>query len=447
MNLFEDSQGSSIIADSPLADRMRPITLEELIGQEELLSPEAPLYAAIENDRIGSMIFWGPPGCGKTTIARIIANRTGMIFLSYSAVTSGIKELKDVIAMARKRKKHSGERTILFIDEIHRFNKSQQDAFLPSVETGDIILIGATTENPSFEVVAALLSRCRVYVLKKLSNDNIKALINRALEDEVKGLGKRSLIIDHETCDMIATIADGDARQAYNLLEFCADNGQASPDGVIIIDRILVEQASQRAILYDKGGEEHYNLISALHKSMRGSDPDASVYYLTRMLKGGEDPLYIARRLVRFAVEDVGLADPQAMQVAVAAKETYHFLGSPEGELALVEAAIYLATALKSNSVYAAYKETQKEIDDSGALPVPLFIRNAPTALMKGLGYGEGYQYDHDSKEHFIPQEYLPEKIQARKFYVPGNFGFEKEIQKRLDWWKMIKEKRRHNGI
>ncbi len=436
MDFFEKEKPDNISSGTPLADRMRPTKLNELVGQEELLSPGSPLYTSIEKDRIGSMIFWGPPGCGKTTIAKIIAQHTGMKFLSYSAVTSGIKELKEVIQAAKKRKQFSGERTILFIDEIHRFNKAQQDAFLPYVESGDIILIGATTENPSFEVNAALLSRCRVYVLHKLSDNNIRDLIDRALKGDEKGLGKIEISIQEDALATIVTLADGDARKAFNLLEFCGENGEPDDSGRVMIDKGLVERASQRSILYDKAGEEHFNLISAMHKSMRGSDPDAAIYYLTRMLKGGEDPLYIARRLVRFAVEDVGLADPQAIRMAVAAKETYHFLGSPEGELALIEAAIYLATAPKSNSAYAAYKKVQDEIDTSGTLPVPLFIRNAPTRLMEGIGYGKGYEYDHDSEERYIHQEYFPDELKNKKFYDPGKFGYEAEIRKRLEWWK-----------
>ncbi|MBD3169400.1 MAG: AAA family ATPase, partial [candidate division Zixibacteria bacterium] len=389
----------------------------------------------------GSMIFWGPPGSGKTTIARIIANRTGMTFLSYSAVVSGIKEIKEVISAAKKRRKFSGERTILFVDEIHRFNKAQQDAFLPYIESGDIILIGATTENPSFEVNAALLSRCRVYILKKLSGAQIKRLIERALADREKGLGNKKITLEDSALEMIVNIADGDARKAYNMLEFCAETGKMDDSGAVGIDRELVEKAAQRSILYDKSGEEHFNLISALHKSMRGSDPDAAVYYLTRMLKGGDDPMYLARRLVRFAAEDVGLADPNALQVAIAGKETYHFLGSPEGELALVEVAVYLATAPKSNSLYSAYKKAQRTVDDTGALPVPLFIRNAPTALMESIGYGKDYRYDHDSEEHYIPQDYLPEEIKDKRLYKPGKFGYEREIKKRLEWWAKMKEK------
>jgi putative ATPase len=443
MSLFEEPKKDFDNTSVPLADRMRPVNLEELVGQEQLLSPGSPLYSAIENDRIGSMIFWGPPGSGKTTIAKIIANRTGMAFLSYSAVVSGIKEIKEVIAAAKKRLNFSGERTILFVDEIHRFNKAQQDAFLPYVEHGDIILIGATTENPSFEVIAALLSRCRVYILNRLSDDNIHTLIRRALADADRGLGHLKISIDDRAVAAITAIADGDARKAYNLLEFCAMNGRRSEDGTVTIDKELVEISAQRSILYDKSGEEHFNLISALHKSMRGSDPDAAVYYLTRMLKGGEDPLYIARRMVRFAVEDVGLADPTALQVAIAGKEAYHFLGSPEGELALVHVAVYLATAPKSNSLYAAYGRASKKIEETGALPVPLVIRNAPTNLMKTIGYGRDYRYDHDSEEHYIPQDYLPPEIVGTRFYDPGKFGYEKEIRKRLDWWAKLKSEHR----
>ena len=440
MELFDEEKPKHENVSTPLADRMRPTDLPELVGQEELLSPATPLYSAIENDRIGSMIFWGPPGSGKTTIARIIANRTGMAFMSYSAAISGIKEIKEVITGARKRKSFSGERTILFIDEIHRFNKLQQDAFLPYVEKGDIILIGATTENPSFEVNAALLSRCRVYILNKLSDENIRTLIKRALEDKANGLGDFAITLKDDALDMIITLSDGDARKAYNLLEFCAENSKASSDGTILINKTLVEKAAQRSILYDKSGEEHFNLISALHKSMRGSDPDAAVYYVARMLKGGEDPLYIARRLVRFAVEDIGLADPHALQIAIAGKEIYHFLGSPEGELALIEVAIYLAAAPKSNSVYTAFKNAQDEIDSSGALPAPFFIRNAPTSLMRAIGYGKDYHYDHNNNDHYIPQEYLPDGINSKKFYYPGKFGYEKEIRKRHEWWMKNKK-------
>lgn len=445
MTLFDKVKTGSDknTSGAPLADRMRPRTLDEFVGQKHLVGKGKVLRELIENDRLNSIIFWGPPGSGKTTLAKIIARKTKSRFISFSAVTSGIKQIKEIMKIASFNQSEHGTRTILFIDEIHRFNKAQQDAFLPYVEHGDIILIGATTENPSFEVIAALLSRCRVYILNRLSDNNIHTLIRRALGDARRGLGHMKISIDDRAVDAITAIADGDARKAYNLLEFCAMNGRRLEDGTVTVDKELVEISAQRSILYDKSGEEHFNLISALHKSMRGSDPDAAVYYLTRMLRGGEDPLYIARRLVRFAVEDVGLADPTALQVAIAGKEAYHFLGSPEGELALVHVAVYLATAPKSNSIYAAYGKAVGKIEETGALPVPLVIRNAPTNLMKMIGYGRDYRYDHDSEEHYIPQDYLPPEIAGTRFYDPGKFGYEKEIRKRLDWWAKLKSEHR----
>jgi putative ATPase len=442
-SLFPDPPDPVHQPSAPLAERMRPRTFDELVGQEDLLAPLRPLREAIERDLLQSIILWGPPGTGKTTLARIIAETTKAQFLSFSAVLSGIKEIRDVMAGAERRRRSTGRRTIVFIDEIHRFNKAQQDAFLPRVESGDIVLIGATTENPSFEVNAALLSRSKVFVLRPLNEDEVVTILRRALTDPVRGLGGQALSVDEDALRAIARYANGDARAALNLLELSA---AAAPqtDGERRVDAARVGEAIQRrALLCDKSGEEHYNLISALHKSMRNSDPDAAVYWLARMVEAGEDPLYIARRLVRFASEDVGNADPGALSVAIAAKEAVQFIGMPEGNTALAQAAIYLATAPKSHAVYQAYTRAAEDAQSAVAEPVPLHLRNAPTALMKQLAYGKGYQYAHDDPEGVADMSCLPPSLEGRRYYEPPERGFEKEIKRRLDGWALVKDRRR----
>ncbi len=430
MSLFDEPEPDVPAASAPLAERMRPRTLDEFVGQEALLGPGRPLRQAIEQDRLQSLILWGPPGTGKTTLARLIARITRAHFISFSAVLSGIKEIRTVMAEAEEARRRSGRRTLLFVDEIHRFNKAQQDAFLPRVEAGDIVLIGATTENPSFEVNSALLSRSKVYVLKPLDTDALVAILRRALNDPERGLGASGLKAEDEALAAIARYASGDARVALNLLELAS--GAAAGSGTI--DAALIADLSQnRALLYDKSGEEHYNLISALHKSMRNSDPDAAVYWLARMVEAGEDPLYIARRLVRFASEDVGNADPQALAIAVAAKEAVHFIGMPEGNTALAQAAIYLATTPKSNAVYKAYGMAAEAAGRDVAEPVPLHLRNAPTRLMKDLEYGKGYKYAHDEPEGIAEMECLPPGQRGRVFYEPTNRGREAAVRKWLD--------------
>ena len=422
----------------PLATRLRPTDWAEFVGQEHLIGEGKPLRLAVEEGRLGSMIFWGPPGSGKTTLAHLIARKTKADFIFFSAVLSGVKEVRAVVAQAEKRLKYDGGRTILFIDEIHRFNKAQQDAFLPHVEKGTIILIGATTENPSFEVIPALLSRCRVYILQLLSIDDLKRIVQRALTDVERGFGRWKLTLGDGLDETIARFANGDARRALSFLEAAAGAYQdrLTKGETVLIDRQMLEDILQRKTeLYDKSGEEHYNLISALHKSLRGSDPDAALYWLYRMLRGGEDPLFLARRMVRFAVEDIGLADPQALTVALAAKDAFDFLGFPEGELALAQAAVYLATAPKSNALYEAESRTTAAISRNPSLPVPLHLRNAPTGLMKAAGYGEGYLYPHHHPDSVVDQQYLPEGLDISRLYVPREFGFEREIKKRLDWW------------
>ena len=421
---------------APLADRMRPRTLEEFVGQAHLLGEGKVLRVALEQGEVPSLILWGPPGTGKTSLAMLIASRVKAAFTPFSAVSSGIKEIKEVIGEADRRLRGAGQRTILFIDEIHRFNKAQQDAFLPHVERGTITLIGATTENPSFEVIAPLLSRAKVVVLHPLSEAEIRLIVDRALTDTDRGLGKSRLHVPEDTLAAITGWANGDARAALNLLDLSARLARASDQPRVISLAIVEEAAQKRSLLYDKAGEEHYNLISALHKSLRGSDPDAALYWLARMLASGEDPLYIARRLVRFASEDIGNADPSALSLAVAAKEAYHFLGTPEGELALAQCVTYLATAPKSNAVYAAFGEAQADVASAPAEPVPLHIRNAPTPLMKELGYGEGYKYAHDYEGAYAEQDYLPESLRGRVYYRPTNRGLEAEIRKRLAAWR-----------
>ncbi len=436
---------------APLAARMRPRTLEEYVGQEHLLGPGKPLRLEIERDDAGSMILWGPPGVGKTTLATIIAEATQASFIEFSAVMGGMKEIKQVMVDAEKASGF-GSRTILFIDEIHRFNKAQQDAFLPYVERGTIRLIGATTENPSFEVIAALLSRCRVYRLTPLTDEQQVQLLKRALTDAVRGLGAMHLAADDEALEMIASFANGDARYGYNALESAAKlaantNYRRSEQDDPRITKELVQNAlQQRVLLYDKQGEEHYNLISALHKSIRNSDADASLYWLGRMLHAGEDRMYVARRLVRMAVEDIGLAAPEALRMALTARDAIDFLGSPEGDLALAQAAVFLALAPKSNALYTAYGEVTAEINTHRAEPVPLHLRNAPTSLMKEFGYGEGYQYAHDVEQGVADMECMPDNLRGREFYHPRAQGREKLLAQRMDEIKNIRASKQTHG-
>jgi putative ATPase len=435
--LFDKKGRELLEREAPLADRIRPKTLNEIVGQDHLLGQGKILRQAIETDHIPSMILWGPPGSGKTTLAMIIASTTGAQFMSFSAVLSGVKEIKEVIQEANEEWKYRKRKTILFVDEIHRFNKAQQDAFLPHVEKGTIVLIGATTENPSFEVISPLLSRTKVFTLNSLTEEEVGVILERGLTDKERGLGKYSTVIEPDVVEGICRIANGDARVGLNTLEMLVLTTSPNSKGVRHIKKGDLEEVLQRkAFLYDKSGEEHYNLISALHKSLRGSDPDAALYWLGRMLEAGEDPLYIARRMIRFASEDVGIADPQALQVAVSAMEAFHFIGLPEGNLALAEAAVYLATAPKSNALYTAYQGVQRDIKELENMPVPLHIRNAPTSLMKELGYGKGYKYPHDYPEHFVEEEYLPENLRGKIYYHPADEGFEKEIKKRLEYWR-----------
>src|SRR5438094_161713 len=428
-SLFEDDKPIGPPADAPLADRMRPQTLDEILGQRHLLDPGKPLRTAIERDQVPSMILWGPPGVGKTTLAHIIARITKSTFVSFSAVMAGIKEIKEIMAGA-ERARRLGRRTIVFVDEIHRFNKAQQDAFLPHVERGNITLIGATTENPSFEVISALLSRTRVFVLKPLSDEDVATVLRRAVSRE-------KFNIDEATIGAIALLANGDARTALNILDLAM---QGTPSGQPIT-RATIEEASQKTFLYDKTGEEHYNIISALHKSLRNSDVDAALYWLARMLEAGEDPLYIARRLVRFASEDIGLADPRALRFALDAKDAFHFIDPPYGKLALPQCVIYLAAAPNSNSVYTAYAEAASDVENTRNDPVPLHIRNAPTGLMKNLGYGKGYQYAHDLEDKVADMDCLPDSLKGRKYYHPQEIGEEAAVKNRLE--EVDKKKKR----
>jgi putative ATPase len=475
MSLFQPIPNASTAADTtrPLADRMRPRTLDEYVGQEHLIGPGKPLRTQIERDDTGSLIFWGPPGTGKTTLAKIIANMTKAEFIEFSAVLAGIKEIKQVMADAERAKQY-GTRTIVFIDEIHRFNKAQQDAFLPHVEKGNIRLIGATTENPSFEINSALLSRTRVYVLQPLTEEQIVLLLRRALSDRERGLGEMNLTASDDVLKKIASYTSGDARSAYNVLEVAAGLAQSplkpkpglngapeyvpssrkerEKDGATndshareITDDIVRDALQKRILLYDKTGEEHYNLISALHKSVRNSDPDAALYWLGRMLEAGEDPLYIARRVVRMAVEDIGLADPNALSLCMAARDAVDFIGMPEGNLALAQAVVYLSVAPKSNALYTAYGSVQADVEQTSADPVPLHLRNAPTSLMKGLGYGKGYQYAHDVEGKIADMECLPDNLRGRAYYQPTNEGIEKRIRERLEEIRKLHASTREN--
>jgi putative ATPase len=441
LDLFGQKNSGDAKDLAPLAERMRPQTISEYIGQRHLLGEESLLRRAIEADKLFSMIFWGPPGSGKTTLARILANETKSKFVSFSAVLSGVKEIRAVIDEARELLERKNVKLLLFVDEIHRFNKAQQDAFLPHVESGLITLIGATTENPSFEVIAPLLSRTRVLILKPFSEDDLLSILEKALRDKQKGFGNIDVKIDADVLRYIVNLADGDARTALNNLEAIVSMVQNLPEGKKAISLKFAQEALlKKSLLYDKDGEEHYNLISALHKSMRGSDPDAALYWLGRMIAAGEDPLYIARRMVRFASEDIGNADPQALVIAMAAQQAFHFIGLPEGELALAQAAVYLATAPKSNSLYVGYGKVKGVINTKGYLPVPLHIRNAPTKLMKELDYGKDYKYAHDYADAYVPQEYLPEELKGQIFYQPQNTGFEKTIKERLNYWRQKKK-------
>ena len=434
MTLFENDR-----AMTPLASRLRPSSLEDFVGQEHLLGQGKILRQLIERDQISSMIFWGPPGVGKTTLASIIAGRTKSEFINFSAVTSGIREIREVMNRAEQSRR-MGLRTVLFVDEIHRFNKAQQDAFLPYVERGSIILIGATTENPSFEINGALLSRCRVFVLKALGEKALVRLLKNALKNPA-GFGGQNIEISDENIRAVAAFADGDARTALNTLEMAVLNGEIHPDGIRVTTEGLSQCISRRSLLYDKSGEEHYNLISALHKSMRNSDPDAAVYWMMRMLEGGEDPLYIARRLIRFASEDVGMADSRALQVAVAAYQACHFLGLPECDVHLTHAVVYLSLAPKSNALYTACEECRRDVREKNTEPVPMQIRNAPTGLMKELGYGKGYEYAHDTEEKLTHMQCMPDGLKDRTYYHPTQEGEEEKAARRLEEIRKFREK------
>ncbi len=434
MDMFEHQQQQQPTTGAPLATRMRPISLHTYVGQEHLIGKGKVLRRAIEADRIPSIILWGPPGCGKTTLANIIANTTGAFFAHVSAVSASVNDLRKIIQQAQERRKVHLQKTILFIDEIHRFNKAQQDAILPFVEDGTVILIGATTENPSFEVISPLLSRSRVLPFKPLSESEIQVLILRALKDKLQGIGDLNPSLSSEAMSHLISMSNHDARVALNTLETAALSTPPDASGKREITLETIEDALQRrAVIYDRAGEQHYDLISALHKSMRDSDADATIYWLTVMIEAGEDPLYIVRRLIRFASEDVGLADPQALVVAVAAQQAVHFIGMPEGNLALTQAAVYLALAPKSNSLYAAYNRVRDEIKGGSSESVPMNIRNAVTPLMKDLGYGEDYKYAHDYPDHIVEQQHLPDALKGKRFFIPGDSGYEKQANKRLE--------------
>ncbi len=440
MHLFESekSKGAKTQKPVPLADRMRPQVLDEFVGQEKIVGPGTPLRKAIETDHVSSLIFWGPPGSGKTTLANLISKSTNGEFIPFSAVSAGIKEIKEVISKADNYFKMSGRRTYIFVDEIHRFNKAQQDAFLPYVEKGDIVLIGATTENPSFEVISALMSRVRVYVLERLSIESLNTIIKRALEDKEHGVGELKIKIKEEVIEAIAASSDGDARKGLTLLELAAEFvGKGNEITHDVLKNIMQRSFS----LYDKSGEEHYNLISALHKTIRGGDPDASLYWLARMLHGGEDPMYIIRRMVRFASEDIGLADSYALTLTLNARDAYHFLGSPEGELAIAQAVVYMACAPKSNSIYSAFEQAKDDAKDKGSLPVPFYIRNAPTSLMKAIGYGKDYKYAHEFPEAITDQQYFPDELKDREYFFPKEVGKEIKFAEYLKKYKEYRKK------
>ena len=427
----------------PLAERMRPQTLDEFIGQDHLMGKDKILWRLIEKRYLPSLLLWGPPGIGKTTLARLLANLSCAHFVFFSAVLSGVKDIRRIVDESQELRDRDGAQTLLFVDEIHRFNKAQQDGFLPHVESGLLTLIGATTENPSFHVIAPLLSRCRVLVLEPLSEDHLRAIIHQALTNRERGLGTLEITIEDSAMTHLVRMADGDARMALNSLEIAASLIHPDDNGLMQLTLATVEEAFQRRSLrYDKTGDEHYNLISALHKSLRDSDPDGALYWLARMLAAGEEPLYLARRLIRFASEDIGNADPQALAISIHGRDSYQTLGSPEGDLALAQVAIYLATAPKSNAVYAAYNQVMQDIRETGSLPVPLHIRNAPTKLMKEIGYGKGYQYAHDHADGLVAQDHLPPELAGRRYYHPTNRGHEAIVKDRLTKWREILQKR-----
>ncbi|MFC1860779.1 replication-associated recombination protein A [Chloroflexota bacterium] len=440
-DLFEHQFEQQKEKEAPLAARMRPRSFDDFVGQEHLADEKRVLRRAIEADKLPSIVLWGPPGSGKTTLAYIIASTTNSHFSPVSAVSAGVNDLRKIIEEAKERRKVYRQRTILFIDEIHRFNKAQQDAILPHVEDGTVTLVGATTENPSFEVISPLLSRCRTFTLNPLEEGELRIIIDRALSDNQRGLGAYNVELGGEAMGHLIVMSNNDARSALNTLEMAVMGTPPDNDGKRCVSLSTIEDTIQhRALRYDKAGEEHYNIISALHKSMRGSDPDASLYWLARMLESGEDPLYIARRVVRFASEDIGMADPQALVIAMTAQQAVHFIGMPEGNLALAEAVVYMSTAPKSNSLYLAFSRVQKEIKQSGNQPVPLHLRNPVTALMKDIGYGHGYKYAHNYRGHFVEQQNLPDSLKDKRYYEPGNLGYEKQIISRIKSWQNTDE-------